>query len=287
MAAKNVTDRKLARQRKLRAAARRRPGDDFLLARVADDLVWRLEAVNRHFGQAVLTGPFGLGDEAVPATAVARFDADALLTGMGVSVVGDEETLPFASLSADLAISFLSLHETNDTPGVLAQYRRMLLPDGLFLAVMPGGDTLHELRTCLVEAEAALTGGASPRILPMIDIRDAGALLQRAGFALPVADLERITVRYDTMFDLIRDLRSMGSTNALTDRSRRPARREMFARAAALYAERFADADGRIRATFSFLWLSGWAPHESQQKPLRPGEGKISLASVLAGRQTK
>jgi SAM-dependent methyltransferase len=184
-------------------------------------------------------------------------------------LVSPAEELPLADESIDLAVSLLSLHETNDTPGLLAQIRRALKPDGLFLAALPGQGTLAELRTALLEAETEVSGGASPRVAPFMDVRDAGALLQRAGFALPVADSETLTVRYDTMFDLMRDLRAMGATNALVARSRKPASRRLC-----------------IRATFSLVWLSGWAPHVSQQKPLKPGSARVSLAEILgkAGR---
>jgi hypothetical protein len=179
----------------------------------------------------------------------------------------------------------LSLQDENDIPGMLVQIRRALKPDRLFLGAMAGAGTLAELRESLLAAEAELTGGASPRVLPFADVRDVGALLQRAGFALPVADVETVTVRYATMFDLIADLRAMGAANTLTGRSRKPATRALFARAAELYAERFADPDGRIRATFSFIWMSGWAPDASQRKPLRPGSADISLARFLEGRK--
>ena len=181
----------------------------------------------------------------------------------------------------ELAVSLLAFQEINDLPGLLLQFRRALKPDGLFLGAMAGGETLKELRESLLVAETELYGGAAPRIAPFTDVRDAGALLQRAGFALPVADVETLTVRYSDMFALMADLRAMGATNVLLDRSRRPAGRRLFARAAELYAERFSDADGRIRATFSIIWLSGWAPHGSQQKPLKPGSAQVSLTKIL------
>ena len=174
-------------------------------------------------------------------------------------------------------MSLLSLQEANDLPGALIQIRRALRPDGLFLGAIAGGGTLAELRESLLAAETELYGGASPRVAPFTDVRDAGALLQRAGFALPVADVETVTVRYASMFGLLRDLRAMGASNALVARTRRPSRR-LFARAAEIYAERFADPDGRIRATFAIVWMSGWAPHASQQKPLKPGSATVSLA---------
>jgi SAM-dependent methyltransferase len=189
--------------------------------------------------------------------------------------------VPFEPASLDLAVSLLALQEANDVPGVMVQIRRTLKPDGLFLAAFAGAGTLAELRESLLAAETELYGGASPRVAPFADVRDAGALLQRAGFALPVTDVETVTVRYDSLFALLRDLRGMGATNTLADRSRRPAARALFARAAQIYAERFADADGRVRATFNLVWMSGWVPHESQQKPLKPGSGQVSLAKIL------
>jgi SAM-dependent methyltransferase len=172
----------------------------------------------------------------------------------------------------------------NDLPGVLAQIRRALKPDGLLLAAMLGGDTLTELRQSFAAAEAELEGGVSPRVAPSADLRDVGALLQRAGFALPVTDVDRIVVRYDSAFALMQDLRRMGATNVLVERRRVPTRRATLLRMAQIYRERFADPDRRIRATFDLVWLSGWAPHESQQQPLQPGSAKASLAEAVKGR---
>ena len=200
-------------------------------------------------------------------------------------VVGDAELLPFAPESLDLAVSVLSLHAANDLPGALAQMRRALKPDGLFLAALLGGDTLAELRQAFATAEAEITGGASPRVAPFTDVRTAGALLQRAGFALPVIDQDSHTVRYASALHLMHDLRAMGATNALVERDRRPLRRAVLARAIDIYGERFADADGRVRATFDVISLSGWAPHESQQQPLRPGSAAVRLADALGTRE--
>ena len=196
-------------------------------------------------------------------------------------IVATPGHVPLDPASIDIAVSLLSLQDENDIPGMLIQIRRALKPDGLFLGAMAGAGTLAELRESLLAAEAELSGGASPRVLPFADVREVGALLQRAGFALPVTDVETVTVRYATMFDLMADLRAMGATNPLSGRSRRPATREFFARAAQIYAERFSDPDGRIRATFSFIWMSGWAPDASQQKPLKPGSAEVSLARIL------
>jgi SAM-dependent methyltransferase len=178
-------------------------------------------------------------------------------------------------------MSLLALQFVNDLPGVLAQVRRALKPDGLLLAAMVGGDTLTELRQAFAAAEAEIEGGVSPHVSPFADLRDAGGLLQRAGFALPVTDFERLTVRYDNAFALMQDLRRMGATNVLVERRRTPSRRATMLRMAQVYGERFADADGRIRATFDIVWLLGWAPDASQPKPLRPGSAKFSLADAV------
>ena len=274
-----VFDRALIRQRLARALAAGYP--DFLLARAADDLDERLAAVLRRFGRAADLG------SALPVTQpVLQAKADAVLhmaeaSGSDAAIVGDLERLPFAPASLDLAVSLLALHGVNDLPGALIQIRRALKPDGLFIGCLLGGRTLQELRQVLLEAEAETSGGVSPRIAPFADLRDMGSLLQRAGFALPVVDSELVTVRYSDIFGLLRDLRALGWTNALADRRKSGLRRDTLARAAMLYAERHADADGRLRASFEMVWLSGWAPHESQQKPLRPGSAKARLADAL------
>lgn len=275
--------------RKRRALARAVDGADFLMARAAEDLADRLSTVERHFSHAATL--FCQTDTATDMLAksgkveqVTRVEADVAFLHDGRGTVADFETVPFAPESLDLAVSLLSLQAMNDIPGFLAQVRRALKPDGLFLAAFAGAGTLGEMRESLIAAETELYGGASPRVAPFADVRDAGALLQRAGLALPVADIETTTVRYDTLFDLMADIRTMGEQNALLDRARRPATRSLFQRAAEIYAERFSDPDGRIRATFSTVWMSGWAPHASQQKPLRPGSAKVSLAKVLGDR---
>ncbi len=204
-----------------------------------------------------------------------------LASAGGANVIGDAERLPFAREAFDLAVSALALQDVNDLPGALAQIRRSLRPDGLFLGCLVGGATLRELRAALAEAETDIAGGVSPRVAPFADLRDMGGLLQRAGFALPVADVETLTVRYPHLFALFADLRAMGTTNALVERIKRPTRRALFLRAAEIYARDHADADGRLRATFELIFLSGWAPHESQQKPLKPGSGQVSLAEAL------
>lgn len=271
---------------KRRALAHPVVGADFLMQRTAEDLADRLGAVERKFGKAaalfcqtrsaadILTESGKVGD-------VTRVESDAAFLDDATGLVAPPETVPFEPESLDLAVSLLSLQAMNDIPGMLIQIRRALKPDGLFLGAFAGAGTLSELRESLLAAETELHGGASPRVLPFTDVRDAGALLQRAGFALPVADVETVTVRYATLFDLMADLRGMGETSALLDRSRRPGTRKLFARAAEIYAERFSDADGRVRASFSIVWMSGWAPDASQQKPLKPGSATVSLARIL------
>ncbi|MCO4317799.1 methyltransferase domain-containing protein [Phyllobacterium sp. 21LDTY02-6] len=282
-----IFDRDLLLARQRRALRQHGHAGDFLLARAADDLGERLSAVERQFGIAVALASLGRhAADAVrqsgKADAIYRAERDpALLDPAYPAIVADEEFLPLRPASVDLIVSLLSLHLTNDTPGTLLQIRRALRPDGLFIGAMAGEDTLSELRQCMIAAEAEISGGAAPRVAPFADVRDVGGLLQRAGFALPVADIETYTVRYDSVFGLFRDLRAMGAQNILFGRSRKPLTRRFFARVAEIYAERYSDPDGRIRATFSFIWMSGWAPHESQQKPLKPGSAKASLADFL------
>lgn len=202
-------------------------------------------------------------------------------------VVADEETLPFADGSLDLVVSALALQFVNDLPGALIQIRRALKADGLLLAALVGGDSLIELREAFAEAEIEIEGGVSPRVAPFADVRELGALLQRAGLALPVVDSDRLIVRYDTVFALMRDLRRMGATNMLRERRRTPLRRATLQRMAEIYAQRFADPDGRLRASFEIVWLSGWAPHESQQKPLKPGSAAQRLADALGAKELR
>ena len=282
-----IFDPVLLRHR-LRRAALRGPAD-FLLTRTVEDILDRLAAVQRRFARVADVGTPGL---ALARALAARY-RQALVVHVGpvadhaagvAAVEGDAEHLPLAAGHLDLAVSALGLQTANDLPGALIQIRRALKPDGLFLGALVGGKTLHELRAVLTEAEAQVSGGASPRVAPFADVRDMGGLLQRAGFALPVADNEILTVRYDTLFALMADLRAMGATNVLSSRTRAPTRREIFLRAAALYAERHADLDGRIRATFEIVSVSGWAPDPSQQQPAKPGSAKVSLTSVLKDR---
>jgi SAM-dependent methyltransferase len=265
-------DRYLLRSR-LGRAQRLGPAT-FLLDHVAEDMAERLNAVLRDFTSAADVGT--PGDQVRDALA-------ARLHRIARADLPDRESEPLSlqTESLDLVVSALAFQFVNDLPGVLAQIRRALRPDGLLLAAMLGGDTLSELRKCFAAAEAELEGGVSPRVAPFADLRDVGALLQRAGLALPVTDVDRIVVRYDSPFNLMHDLRRMGATNILVERRRTPTRRATMLRMAEIYDERFADSDGRIRATFDVIWLSGWAPHESQQKPLKPGSAKASLAEAV------
>lgn len=259
---------------------------DFLLVRVVEDLVERLSLVRRSFVSILDLGTPGPHltralRAAAPQAEVTHVAPIEAARAEAPSFAADIEATAFEAGRYDLVVSALALQHVDDLPGVLARARRALKPDGLLLIAMAGGRSLTELRACLAQAEDEARGGASPRVAPFVDLRDLGALAQRAGFALPVADVETLTVRYRDMFGLTRDLRAMGATNALKQRGR-PLTRGIAARAAQLYGEAHADADGRVRATFEIVWLSGWAPHESQQKPLRPGQGKTPLAQALA-----
>jgi len=283
-----IFDRALLRHRRRRAAAL--GPATFLLDRVAGDLAERLATVLRRFelvvdlgtpGDAVRTALACL--ESVGKIVAADVMPDA--TRGEIVVTADEEALPFGDATLDLVVSALALQFVNDLPGVLVQIRRALKPDGLLLAALLGGETLTELRQSFAEAESDIEGGVSPRVAPFADLRDLGALLQRAGFALPVTDIDRVTVRYDSVFGLMHDLRRMGATNALLARRRTPLKRATLQRMAEIYAQRFADDDGRLRATFEIIWLSGWAPHPDQQQPLKPGSAKARLADALGTRE--
>ncbi len=264
------------------AANRRRAlriGDEsawFLLDAAKEDLTERLVTVERNFADAVVLDPLtdGIAD------AIRASGKAATVTGVFADNAAAGR-IPLEPASIDLAVSLMTMQFDNDLPGTLVQLRRALRPDGLFIAAMPGTGTLAELREALLTAEADLTGGASARTIPFADVRDAGALLQRAGFALPVTDVEPYIVRYPSLARLMHDLRAMGAANPLTERPRRTAPRQLFARAEAIYRERHGDPDGRLRASFNVIWMSGWVPHESQQKPLKPGSATRSLKDVL------
>jgi SAM-dependent methyltransferase len=280
----SIFDRRILRTRRWRAAGL--GAATFLVDRVAGDLGERLSAVLRRFDLAADLGTPTAALRRVLAGKVETLIAvDALAAELaadpGLKVAADLEALPFRDGALDLAVSALALQDVNDLPGALIQIRRALKPDGLFLAALLGGDSLTELRQAFAAAETECEAGLSPRVAPFIDVRELGALLQRAGFALPVTDVDRTIVRYGTPFDLMHDLRRMGATNALSERRRTPLRRKTLLRMVEIYAERFADPDGRIRATFDLVWLSGWAPHESQPKPLAPGSAKARLADAL------
>jgi SAM-dependent methyltransferase len=292
--APRLFDRALQRRRRRRALAL--GAATFLIDRVALDLADRLSTVLRRFdvavdlgspGEAVRNALAGLDSVGAVIKADAALAlAPALTQGLAsLAVAADEELLPFRDAALDLVVSALALQDVNDLPGTLAQIRRVLKPDGLFLAALIGGETLTELRQAFAAAESEIEGGVSPHVAPFADIRDLGALLQRAGFALPVADIDRVTVRYDSAFALMHDLRRMGATNALVERRRVPLGRATVFRMAEIYAARFADTDGRHRATFDIAWLAGWAPHPDQQRPLRPGSAQTRLADALGVRE--
>jgi SAM-dependent methyltransferase len=278
-------DRKLLAIRRERALRAGGAAADFLLRRAAEEMAERLAVIARQFSPVLTIGAHpgvvedalrGFGDG--PHITLAQ-NASALPAGAGLTICGEEEWLPFRDGSLGLIVSGLTLHFAGDLPGALVQMRRALKPDGLFLGAVLGGQTLAELR--------ALEGGASPRIMPMGDIRDYGALLQRAGFALPVADADLVTVTYGSPLGLIHDLRSMGATNALLARRKSFLRRATLLRALEIYQERFATAKGRVKATFEIIYLAGWGPHESQQKPLRPGSAAARLADALGAEEHK
>jgi SAM-dependent methyltransferase len=242
-------------------ARHQRLSADFLKRHVETDIAERLSGIARPFWRRIELGP------ASP------------------TLIADEEILPFAPESLDLILSLFSLHTINDLPGALIQIRRALAPDGLFIGSTFGGETLRELREALTRAESETSGGVRPRVAPMLDVRDAGGLLQRAGFALPVVDSDKLIVRYPNMMALMADLRAMGETNAMLTRPRHATRRSLFLRAAQIYQALAGDKDGRVRATFEIVTMTGWAPHASQQKPLPPGSAQTRLADALNTRE--
>jgi SAM-dependent methyltransferase len=288
--AMTVFDRGLVRRHRDRAASRL-AGHDFLLREVGERLADRLGDIRAQFPLAL---DLGCHDGTLGSVVGSRGGIETLIqcdlspamaaraAAVGPALAADEELLPFGPASFDLVLSNLSLHWVNDLPGALLQARQALKPDGLLLAALLGGATLTELRAALTEAEIAERGGAAPRVSPFAELRDAAGLLQRAGFALPVADLDTVTVTYPDAVALMRDLRGMGEANAALGRDRRPATRSLVARAAAVYQQRHGDEAGRVAATFQVLFLTGWAPHESQQKPLRRGTAQRRLADALA-----
>ncbi len=282
-----VFDRHAVRRHRARAADGL-SAHDFLLCNVAERLTDRLQDISRTFPHALdlgcHTGQMGrvLGRHGGIETLIqCDLAPEMARRAGGYAIAADEEALPFAPESFDLVLSNLSLHWVNDLPGCLLQIRQTLKPDGLFLAAMFGGGTLVELRNCLMEAESEIAGGVSPRISPFPDLRDAAGLLQRAGFTLPVADRDTITVTYENAFRLFADLRGMGEGNAIRERQSNFTGRAVFLKAAERYQSNHAAPDGRIDATFNVIFLHGWAPHPSQQKPLRPGSAQSRLATAL------
>jgi NADH dehydrogenase [ubiquinone] 1 alpha subcomplex assembly factor 5 len=285
--APTIFDRDLLRRRRDRHAANA-TASDFLLSRVAEDFAERLSIVRRDFAQSANIGAYhGVVSrrlrQAANVDTMVDLEPSAGLLALcdGPRLLADDETLPFAEGTLDLAVTGLSLQLVNDIPGVLAQIRRALKPDGLMLSAILGGETLKELRDAWLTAEAEVTGGASPRVAPFADVRDLGGLLQRAGFALPVADSDVFHVTYATPLALMQDLHRMAASNMLTERRRVPVTRGLLMRASEIYAERYAMPDGRIPATFEIITLTAWGPHESQQKPLKPGAAKMRLAEAL------
>jgi SAM-dependent methyltransferase len=283
-----IFDRRQVRRNRERAAARI-ADHGFLFDWAMRNLIERLAVVRRKFPQALQIGARSAPDltnalaEAVDAENVTVMDAPALLARYRGSrrVAADEEALPFAQHTFDLVVSPLSLQTVNDLPGVLIQIRRCLKPDGLFLGALPGGRTLFELRESLMEAELAIKGGVSPRVIPFADKQQMGGLMQRAHYSMPVVDSDIVTATYKDIASLAKDLRGMGEGNTVAAHGRTFTGRRFWGEAENIYKKKFAEADGRLPATFEIIFLSGWSPHESQQKPLRPGGAQHSLAEAL------
>lgn len=281
--------------RRLDRAAKDFAQASFLRDRAIEDLIHSLSGINRHFDVALeigardgvfrreLTGSPAAGKIGV----LIEGDLSECFTGGQSRLVMDEEQLPFGDDSLNLVVSILALHTANDLPGVMVQIRRALKPDGLFIASLFGGETLKELRGCLMDAELEVRGGYGPRIAPFAEGPDLIDLLRRTGFNMPVVDSDRVVVSYEHPLKLMADLRAMGESNVLIDRPRKGLNRAILARASELYFKRFADDEGRITATFEIITLSGWKPHESQQKPLRPGSAKMRLADALGVKEGK
>jgi SAM-dependent methyltransferase len=287
-----IFDRQLHARRRARAAAGY--GDySFLKKLAAEDIALRLGAINREFPAVLdlgahdgLLGRTLMADQLV-APRLGQITTTDISPAFKPDQVVDEETLPFAEQSFDLVISTLSLHWVNDLPGALIQARRILKPDGLFIGTVLGGRTLIELRQSLLAAEDEIRGGAANRVSPFLDVIDGAGLMQRAGFAMPVADNDARTVRYAHPLKLLSDLRGMGETAAFANRDAPPLTRAILMRAMELYAQRFSDPDGRIRATFEFVTLSGWSPAPNQPQPKRPGSATVRLADALGVKEHK
>lgn len=283
-----IFDRERVRHNRTRAL----PEHDFLMEWAGKQITDRLKDVTKSFPLALQMGlrtPHGFADDLAATgkieTLIGMDVAEKLVKSGGICA--DEEFLPFRDQSLDLVMNVMGLHSTNDLPGALIQIRRALKPDGLFLAALLGGESLMELRQSLMQTEIEMKGGMSPRVFPFADKPQMGALMQRAGFALPVVDSEIVTVTYPDMFGLLKDLRFMGEGNAILKRDRTYPGREFFTKTAEFYAKNFSEPDGRVRASFEVIFLIGWAPHDSQQKPLAPGSAKTRLADALQTIETK
>lgn len=282
---KHVIDHDILLKRRRRAEKSDGKTADFLLKYVNQEMDERLSVIERKFTTAIQLHGF-TNDLAQRIQRRDQADEFQIIDWHKqntdkTTLLSSLEQLPDISPKADLIVSPLALHLTNDTPGVFIQINKALAPDGLFSGAVLGAGTLRELRESLLVAETELYGGVSARVMPFADIRDFGGLLQRAGFTLPVIDSENLTVRYEDLFALMKDLRAMGMTNPLTERSLNPVSRAFFTRANEIYHERFSDPDGRIRASFNIIYLNGWKAHDSQQKPLKPGSAKQRLADAL------
>ena len=282
----SVFDRSLLKLRKKRARFlenKDRKNYNFLAQKSLDELCARLLDVRRSFTRCMQIGAHAQIKDSP------KFKIENLwiMDELAGDVAGDEEFIPFGHETLDLILSPSTLHRVNDLPGSLIQLRRALKPDGLFLGAMFGGETLYELRECLSLAEQDIMGGLSPRISPFADKQQMGSLMQRAGFALPVVDSDIIRVTYNDFYDLCHDLRGMGETNIITQRSRHFTPKALFDKAGQIYRERYADRNGRLEASFEIIYLTGWAPHGSQQQPLRPGSATESLADHLGTKEFK
>ncbi|WP_119392889.1 methyltransferase domain-containing protein [Taklimakanibacter lacteus] len=279
-------DKVLRRRYLARVAATRPP---FFAQALAAEIESRLGLILRDFRTTLIYGPAAgaIREHLSGLTRLGTIVTAAPVKEPGIDLVCEDEAWPFAAESLDCTISLLTLSSINDVPGSLAQFRSALRPDGLFLGTVFAGRTLSELREAWLAAEAEVTGGASLRVAPFADLRDLGSLMQRAGFALPAVDIDMTTVRYKDALSLMREIKALGLQHALAARARKPVTASLLARAAALYDERFKDKDGRVRATVETAWLIGWAPHASQQQPLRPGSAKARLADALKTAEVK
>lgn len=280
-----VFDRKAVRQNRNRHAQAMKD-HNFLIDWSMEQITTRLADIKRQFPRAL---QIGYRTEKIQRS---RFGIENLYSfdlaeNLKPDIQGDEELLPFDTQCFDLIMSPLCLHTTNDLPGTLAQIKNCLKPDGLFIGTLLGGETLYELREVMNAVELEMTGGLSPHVAPFVDMPQMGSLMQRAQFSLPVIDSEKITVTYENAFRLMDDVRKMAEGNALIERKKSFSSRSFFARVAQAYAARYSEPDGRVKATFEIIFLLGWAPHESQQKPLRPGTATNRLADALKSKEEK